>query len=417
MMRSPWRNVTTLSASWTVVICTAQNMAKAHLQRSLNAGKAAYPRAAYNIALAHLLLGRVLHTSGAPAEALVPLVEAQHRFQALVDSGDSDVADMVLASITGQAICFTSLGRLEEAADAFNQMIMRAEQHDAKRDVAVNKANLGFVRLLQRRYQEALALYIETRELFKSQGDLRAVATAWHQIGTVYRKQEQFDAAERAYRESLSLRVQHHDRAGEAGSLLELGNLYADMERREEAVTFYRQAVDIYVSLQDPNNEGFAHGNLAGVLIKLHSYDEARVEVQRAIECTRPFGHAAEPWKSWAILFDLEVAVENKQAALAARQQAIDAYYAYRCTGGEPQGTGGQLCEIVARAIQQREITKAKQELARYDSADFPASFKVFLAKLHAILNGDRNPVLADDPELHYADTAEVRLVLERIES
>ena len=37
--------------------------------------------------------------------------------------------------------------------------------------------------------------------------------------------------------------------------------------------------------------------------------------------------------------------------------------------------------------------------------------------KLQAILNGDRNPALANDPELYYADAAEVRLVLERVKS
>jgi hypothetical protein len=36
-------------------------------------------------------------------------------------------------------------------------------------------------------------------------------------------------------------------------------------------------------------------------------------------------------------------------------------------------------------------------------------------AKLHAILRGDRDPALADDPELHYSDAVELQLLLERL--
>jgi hypothetical protein len=51
-----------------------------------------------------------------------------------------------------------------------------------------------------------------------------------------------------------------------------------------------------------------ARNNLTDVLIKLHRYDEARVELPRAIEYKKSFGHAAKPWTTWAILHDLEVA-------------------------------------------------------------------------------------------------------------
>lgn len=169
--------------------------------------------------------------------------------------------------------------------------------------------------------------------------------------------------------------------------------------------------------MQDFNAEGRHRSNLAIPLIKLQRHSEARKELQRAIECKQPFGHAAEPWKTWDILFDLEIAVGNMQAATAAQHQAIDAYLAYRRDGGEPQHSRGQLCEMVTHAIQKGKIAAAQQELAEYDGANVPASAKLLLAKLHAILNGNHNPALADDAELNYADAVEVRLLLERIKN
>ncbi len=87
-------------------------------------------------------------------------------------------------------------------------------------------------------------------------------------------------------------------------------------------MTFYRQAVDIYVSLQDLSKEGLIRSNLAFVLVKLQRYAGARVELQRVIECRQSFGHAAQLWVTWDILYELEVAVGNTQAAMAARHQA-----------------------------------------------------------------------------------------------
>jgi hypothetical protein len=37
------------------------------------------------------------------------------------------------------------------------------------------------------------------------------------------------------------------------------------------------------------------------------------------------------------------------------------------------------------------------------------------LAKLQAILRGDRNPALADDPDLPFWDAVELQLLLERL--
>ncbi len=218
----------------------------------------------------------------------------------------------------------------------------------------IPKCNLGTVRMLQERYDEALGIGREAREIFSSLGETAQVATAWHQTAMVYRQAGQHDQAEGAYRQALALRVQLKDRKGEADTLGELGNLYDAMGRREEAVTFYRQAADIYVEIGDLINEGRARNNLADTLIKLGRFDEARREVERAIECKKPYGHAAEPWKAWAILHDLERAAGNPEAAARARQQAMEAFLAYRRDGGGvyvrlwsamPTDCGGRDCE------------------------------------------------------------------------
>ncbi len=74
-----------------------------------------------------------------------------------------------------------------------------------RRDVATNKGQLGTVRLLQRRYPEALAAWDEARRTFEQLGEPGTVATAWHQIGNVHEEAGQYDRAEHAYQQSLHI--------------------------------------------------------------------------------------------------------------------------------------------------------------------------------------------------------------------
>jgi len=273
----------------------ATTTARHLLQHCMDAGEAAYAGAAYDLALAHSILGRVLQYRGDADEALLLLAEAQQRFRLLAEAGNTNAAHMISVTISDRGLALTALGRLGEAASAYIEAIAQDEKRNDKRSVAVGKVQLANVRMLQRDYAEALTLYAEARTLFEALNEPRSVATIWHQIGIVHRYNGSLEPAEHAYRQSLALEVQSHNLAGEANSLLELGNLYDDMGHLEEAETFSRQAAAKFVSLRDLLGEGRAHNNLAATLIKLKHYDDARCELHRALECNKPFGHNAEP--------------------------------------------------------------------------------------------------------------------------
>ena len=165
----------------------------------------------------------------------------------------------------------------------------------------------------------------------------------------VYESTNQFEAAEQSYQKSLNIEVQRGSRNGQAISLGQLGNLYSKVGRHEEAIRLYRQAADIGVRLGNLRDEGRWRSNMADELVRLRRYDEARIEIQRAIECDKPFGHVAEPWKTFSTLFNLERAVGNQPAALEGRNRAIAAYLAYRRAGGAPQIGTTKVMEVVKK--------------------------------------------------------------------
>ncbi|MGH9831560.1 MAG: tetratricopeptide repeat protein, partial [Blastocatellia bacterium] len=190
------------------------------------------------------------------------------------------------------------------------------------------------------------------------------------------------------------------------------------MGRLEDTMKCYQQAADIYVKLKDQRHEGTIRNNLANTLIKLPRYDEARRELLRAIECNKPYGHAAEPWMAWDNLCNLERATGNQQAADEARRQAIASFLAYRRDGGQSMQPGAQQCATVARVLQANApgaTTESEQQLAEYLTQTDQPRAHALIPKLQAILRGDRDPALPADPQLFYQDAVELQLLLESL--
>ena len=91
--------------------------------------------------------------------------------------------------------------------------------------------------------------------------------------------------------------------------------------------------------------------------------------MERAIVCKQPFGHAAEPWKTFEILSKIERDAGRPEAAFEARRRAIEAYLAYRRDGGENQSGGitGQLCEGLLGAVQEGQLAEFGAALDQLD--------------------------------------------------
>jgi tetratricopeptide (TPR) repeat protein len=206
----------------------------------------------------------------------------------------------------------------------------------------------------------------------------------------------------------LKISVQTGDTLGEARTLTQLGNLYSGLGRREDAVRCNRQSADLFVQLQDLRHEGLARNNLALVLVDLKRYAEVRAELERAIECGKPFGgYAAQPWKAFGILSHLERAVGNEPAAQNARAQAVEACLAYRRDGGAPQNQIGEMIASDSAGL----LTALQQ------APDLRPNLRALIPPLQAILAGSRDTTLAADPNIGYDDAAELLLLIERLQS
>ena len=369
----------------------------------------------YELAMATNLLGQVLFATGQASPALDQFFESQQLFEVL---GEEYGARMASAVLTRQADCLVDLGWLDEAAERYQEVIRRSEGLGYARQAATGKANLANVRRMQGRYADALVAYTEVRAFFEMQNEPATIAAMWNQIGMVHQATGEFDVAEVAHRQALEIHVQNNLQSGQAVSLEALGDLYSvSLNRLEEAVKFYQQAADIEVTLENPKNEGRDRAKVAAALGKLGRYAEARTEIARAIECYKPFGATVELWKSFNILHQIEAAEGNGEATRTTWGQARDTYLAYRRQGGYPQTTGGELVEHVGDMLAQQkfnEIQALFEQLLNNPQA--PEMLKYLVQALMAVLNGARDPSLADNPALYHVDAAEVLWLMERLE-
>ena len=392
--------------------------AQALLQRARAAGEQAYPEADYDLATACVLLARALDTAACSEQALPLLDEARQRFEAIAKEcpPGKDAERMASVCFGGRGGALRKLGQHAEAAAAFEEYRRRGEKLGDQRGCAVAIGELGIVRMLQGRYPEALAAFAEARRRFTQLDEPGIVAQSWQSTGDVYTRLGQPEPAEEAYRKSLAITVQCRDVARQANTLNRLGTLYiAVLNRPEDATAFYRQAADMFVEF-DAAQERSARTNLAWNLRQLRRLDEARQELRRVIECDAQFGHESMPWKTWAILANIEADDGRPAAAVEANGKAIACYLAYRRDGGENHDLEGHISHVMTQLLLAGAPAQAASLLQQLVTNPDAAGFLPFVRALQAIVAGRRDRTLADAPDLGYRMAAEILFLIETLE-
>jgi tetratricopeptide (TPR) repeat protein len=378
----------------------------------------AYLEAKFDIAMAYLIVGDALSKSGAAEQAIPLLEEAQRSFERIEQNPIT--IRWAAVALQEQGNCLRYLGRYEQAIFVYGESMSRAQILDDRQFFAVIRMQLGTAFVCQNKYNQALTAYEEAKETFHLLDNRYNLAVVLQLIGWLYTKTGRYEDAEHAYQESLVITKTLDDVGGMASCLGELGNLYHQINRLEDAAMYYRQTANMLVEFKDTFREGVTRSNLALILVKLGQIAEARVEIVHAIKCNEPYGYAAIPWQTWYILSTIETKDGNKQAAEEARQKALELFLAYRRDGGENHQYSGRVCNAIGEALQASNKTGARRYLRHHRHN--PAYMREgkpepLLDALTEIINGKRDPALADNPELTYDQAAEIILLLETLRS
>ncbi|MDP2225070.1 CHAT domain-containing protein [Nitrosomonas sp.] len=387
------------------------------LQQARAVGENNYPHSDCDLALACSIHAQMLIRANRLDQALPLIEEALRRFRIIVQAcANNDAKAMISVCLTELGNYFSKKEQYNESAKVYEESIRHSEQHKYTRETAVAKGALGFVYLLQDRLKDALETYEDARKLFaESLNEPNSVAVCWFHIGRVYEAMAVPEEAEKAYRESLRIDMQSDNIDGQACALGQLGLLYDNaFNLTEESVRLLQQALDLYIGNRDIANEGQCRFNLAIRLQKLRRCDEARREIGRAIECNEKFGHANRPWIAWATLASIEIDAGNSVAATVAKQKAIACYLVYRRDGGENHNPVGEISVNLTKYLLAGNNTSGSVLSYQLSEGQDPNSdgFQTYIQALQAIVDGSRDPGLADAPNLHYMMAAEILLMI-----
>jgi tetratricopeptide (TPR) repeat protein len=382
------------------------------------AGEYAYEGANFDIATAFFMLGRVLRMNGYVIKAAPLHQEACRRFNIIAVEESSPKAErMVYSCITEIADCATEHGDLEYASVCYNESIRRAIKADSLRDIAVAKGQLATLRIMQSRFDEALVLINESRDIFLRLNETGSIGVVYDQIGLLRFKMGQPEAAEEAFIESLRYRMQNDDLIGQACTHYSLGQLYEIyQDKPQEAVTCFRQALEICSKYGQIKMEWKSADRLANMLCKLNHLDEARHIIRRSIACKLALGHEAQPWRSWEILCNIEIQAGNTVGAKEASLKALSAYIDYRRDGGSDFGQIGQLALAIHQDLVSGFTANAVSLLDTLEPLADWVHDLAYLGVLKKIVAGSRDTALAQDPSLNYFQAAEILLLIEALD-
>lgn len=398
-------------------ITNARDGASSLIQLAKLAGVEAYENADLDIAMACYLMGRAFEEADLQEEALSLFDEARSRFETVrQENAHWAGVRMAISCALKRASCLAALNRFDEAATLYERTIEQLTELKEEHDLAVAVEQLGTVRRRQGRFDEALAAFATAQKTFSQLNEPAWTAHLYGESGKAYVELGRFEEAETAYHEALKIWALIGDKSGEARQLEPLASLYADhLQRPQEAIAFYKRAADTFAELGDVASEAYTRNNLADFFSQLGRFDAGRTEIERAIECKKPFGHSLQPWTSWDILSRIEGGAGNPTAAATAQQTALDAYLAFRRGGGKANGPRKLTAEI-ERKIQADGPAAALEFLrdvrARDDSS---AELQSFCDVLGKILNGNHDPAIVAAAGLNYAATAEALLFVEHL--
>lgn len=242
-----------------------------------------------------------------------------------------------LEDLIGQAAQWVNLasleflrGQLNNADIMYKHALALYQSAGYLEGQASVKANLGNVAHARSKWETALRLYHEALTLYRQLSHHRGEAGVLANIGVVYRELGRYEDAIQQYQQALGLDRAAHDRPGEASvlnnlalarrqvgdaasaldnlnsalalyetigdrrgqaaTLDNLGILFLDNRQPMEAVEYYQRALTIYQELGLRAGMMSSRGNLGNALIALDKNDDARQNLNYALNEAHALG-------------------------------------------------------------------------------------------------------------------------------
>lgn len=214
-------------------------------------------------------------------------------------------------------------GKWQNSIETWNQLLVIAQQADAKKLQAIALLAIGVDYKELRQYQEALKHYDEASSLFRQVNYPLGESGAFNNMGEVHRNRGQYQEALKYYDLALAIFREIDDRSLEATALNNIGLTLHTIGKIQEALNYYNQVLVIRQEINDPDGEAGVLNNIGGVYESIGQYEEALKYFSQASAIRRKIKHYYEEGLSLNNIGEIYRKIGQYEEALKYFSQAL----------------------------------------------------------------------------------------------
>jgi tetratricopeptide (TPR) repeat protein len=252
-------------------------------------------------------------------------------------------------------------GEYDRALEHFRMAHALFEKTHDRRGVSGALDDIGKVHWLRGAYPTALEHHRQALAIRRAIGDKRSIALSLANIGRVHHDSGSFKAAIEQFREALELRREIDDKAGVISSLCDVGSVHEADGNFEAAYEFFAEAMRMAREIGDKWGKAHVLGRLGEVeLLRNHS-KEAQGYLAEAIEIARSLGDRLGEAESSRRLAEVQLALGDGKGALESARRALELFekVGSRVHVGMAQRTLGEV--LGSGTFPAAELARAEQ--------------------------------------------------------
>jgi DNA-binding SARP family transcriptional activator/Tfp pilus assembly protein PilF len=199
-------------------------------------------------------------------------------------------ADAELATLNALGLAHLKQGRFQQAADYFQQALVRSRDAGNRRHEAFALTNLGIASFLGVSYRKAIGQLQQALALCHETGDPVGEAIVLHNLSLIDWRQRRYQQATRHCRRAVALCRQTGDRDTEAHTLVTLGVVGLRLGRYQQATDHLHRALALSREGGHRDGEAEALTTLGDVASRLGRHHEAIGRHKKALALLRDIG-------------------------------------------------------------------------------------------------------------------------------
>jgi tetratricopeptide (TPR) repeat protein len=291
------------------------------------------------IAEALLARGEVYSREGRWRESNRDLAQSRVLFQKARDFASLAKVENILGT------CYAEQGLLRRANTYFSKALQSAERTSEKPLSATILMNLGIIRNIIGKCDEALHHYRRALPLFELSGDMTRVAEIYHNMGMSYLSKGDYPAAIQEFDKSLEYSMKLQSPGLIAISKLGKATVHFRMADLALALAYCNQAMDGCQKSDQRIALADAYKLKGMVLGALKQYQLAESHLYSSIRINEQYGNLLNLGETWYELGVLKKSMRRKTEATEAFRKALEHF---RKVGAatEVQRTNGEMTAL-----------------------------------------------------------------------